>query len=135
MFVIWTLHICLHNEPENITQKSIKLICFFGSKLHVYNFIDSLRFFAFIWFWSIISFPFQQGHFFFGTFAENLRVNEQEKEPQDADYYYPTRPLNNEIGVSLILARVSRSEYLKFSLINKRFLSLIKNGEIFKIRK
>ncbi|KAF3435228.1 hypothetical protein FNV43_RR22315 [Rhamnella rubrinervis] len=35
----------------------------------------------------------------------------------------------------LILARVPRSEYLKLSSVNKRFLSLIKSNEIFKMRK
>lgn len=52
-------------------------------------------------------------------------------EPQDADYNTPS--LSDELEV-LILARVPRSLYGKFSTVNKRFLSLIKSGEIFKIR-
>ncbi|KAF8035535.1 hypothetical protein BT93_C1536 [Corymbia citriodora subsp. variegata] len=52
-------------------------------------------------------------------------------EPQDADY---TPSLSDELEV-LILARVPRSLYGKFSAVNKRFLSLIKTGDIFKIRR
>ncbi|KAJ7970668.1 F-box/kelch-repeat protein family [Quillaja saponaria] len=53
------------------------------------------------------------------------------REPQDADYYVPT--LSDEL--SLILARVSRSEYWKFAFVNKQFLTLLKSGELFKIRR
>ncbi|KAI3409731.1 uncharacterized protein J3R85_018984 [Psidium guajava] len=52
-------------------------------------------------------------------------------EPQDADY---TPSLSDELEV-LILARVPRSLHWKFSTVCKRFLSLIKSGEIFKIRR
>ncbi|KAI6671405.1 hypothetical protein NL676_006290 [Syzygium grande] len=52
-------------------------------------------------------------------------------EPQDADY---TPSLSDELE-ALILARVPRSLYWKFSTVNKRFLSLLKSGEIFKIRR
>ncbi|XP_030530936.2 F-box/kelch-repeat protein At3g27150 [Rhodamnia argentea] len=52
-------------------------------------------------------------------------------EPQDADY---TPSLSDELE-ALILARVPRSLYWKFSTVCKRFLSLIKSGEIFKIRR
>ncbi|XP_047314224.1 F-box/kelch-repeat protein At3g27150-like [Impatiens glandulifera] len=55
---------------------------------------------------------------------------DQEHESQDADF--PS--LSDEIE-NLILARVPRSEYLKFRLVNKRFLTLLKKGEIFKIRR
>ncbi|KAL5581363.1 hypothetical protein UlMin_013805 [Ulmus minor] len=51
---------------------------------------------------------------------------------QDADYVNPQ--LIDEVE-ALILARVPRSEYPKFSLVNKRFLSLLRSGELFKIRK
>lgn len=54
-------------------------------------------------------------------------------EPQDADYsYVPT--LNYEV-VNLILARVPRSEYWKLPFVDKRISSLLKSGELFKIRK
>ncbi|KAF3435227.1 hypothetical protein FNV43_RR22314 [Rhamnella rubrinervis] len=53
-------------------------------------------------------------------------------EPQDADYDVPQ--LIDDVE-DLILARVPRSEYGKFSVVNKRFLSLLKSGELFKIRK
>ncbi|GLU02253.1 hypothetical protein SLE2022_195090 [Rubroshorea leprosula] len=54
-------------------------------------------------------------------------------EPQDADYsYIPS--LSNELEV-LILARVPREEHWKFYLLNKYFLQLLRNGELFKIRR
>ncbi|KAJ7974793.1 F-box/kelch-repeat protein [Quillaja saponaria] len=53
------------------------------------------------------------------------------QKPQDADYFVPF--LTDEL--SLILARVPRSEYWKFALVNKQFLTLVKTGEIFKIRR
>ena len=52
-------------------------------------------------------------------------------EPQDADYSQPQ--LIHEVE-DVILARVPRAEYNKFSLVNKRFLKLVKSGEIYKIR-
>ncbi|PON95360.1 Kelch repeat-containing F-box protein [Trema orientale] len=53
--------------------------------------------------------------------------------PQDADYAKQPQ-LIDEVE-ALILARVPRAEYGKFSRVNKRFLSLVKSGEIYKIRK
>ncbi|XP_071725253.1 F-box/kelch-repeat protein At3g27150-like [Rutidosis leptorrhynchoides] len=53
-------------------------------------------------------------------------------ESQDADYHHLPQ-LSDELE-SMILARVPRSEYWKIYLINKRFLSFIRSGEIFKIR-
>ncbi|KAH7848118.1 hypothetical protein Vadar_034011 [Vaccinium darrowii] len=54
-------------------------------------------------------------------------------EPQDADYtYIPS--LGYELQ-SLILARIPRSEYLKLCFVNQRYLSLLKSGELFKIRR
>uniref|UniRef100_A0A803QL41 Uncharacterized protein n=1 Tax=Cannabis sativa TaxID=3483 RepID=A0A803QL41_CANSA len=50
----------------------------------------------------------------------------------DADY--PQPQLIEEVE-ALILARVPRSDYGTISLVNKRFLSLIKTGEIYNIRK
>ncbi|KAJ4729455.1 F-box/kelch-repeat protein [Melia azedarach] len=54
-------------------------------------------------------------------------------EPQDADYSF-VPSLSDELEV-LIAARVPRAEYWKFYLLNKRFFSLLKSGEIFKIRR
>lgn len=54
-------------------------------------------------------------------------------EPQDADYSF-VPSLSDELEV-LIVARVPRAEYWKFYLLNKRFLSLLKSGELFKIRR
>lgn len=53
-------------------------------------------------------------------------------EPQDADYSVAS--LSDELE-ALILARVPRSEYGKFSFVNKRFFSLVKSGEVYNIRK
>ena len=53
-------------------------------------------------------------------------------EPQDADYSV-VASLSDELA--LILARVPRSEYWKFTFVNKRFFSLLKSGELYKIRK
>ncbi|XP_075660838.1 F-box/kelch-repeat protein At3g27150 [Castanea sativa] len=54
-------------------------------------------------------------------------------EPQDADYSV-VASLSEELE-ALILARVPRSEYGKFSIVNKMFLTLVKSGEVYKIRK
>ncbi|VVA26783.1 PREDICTED: F-box/kelch-repeat [Prunus dulcis] len=51
--------------------------------------------------------------------------------PQDADYAIP--PLIDEVE-ALILARVPRSKYHNFCSVNKRFLALLKSGELYKIR-
>lgn len=56
------------------------------------------------------------------------------QQPQDADYSSKVPQLIDEVE-ALIFARVPRSEYGKFSLVNKRFLSLLKSGEIYKIRR
>lgn len=54
-------------------------------------------------------------------------------EPQDANYSnIPS--LSYELEGS-ILARFPRSEYWKLCFVNKRFLALLKNGELFKIRR
>lgn len=53
-------------------------------------------------------------------------------EPQDADYSVAS--LSDELE-ALILARVPRSEYWKFSFVSRRFLSLVKSGEVYKIRR
>ncbi|XP_062010332.1 F-box/kelch-repeat protein At3g27150 [Rosa rugosa] len=53
--------------------------------------------------------------------------------PKDADYCYSIPPLIEEVE-ALILARAPRSEYWKFFLVNKRFLALLKSGELYKIR-
>uniref|UniRef100_A0A5B6ZL72 F-box/kelch-repeat protein n=1 Tax=Davidia involucrata TaxID=16924 RepID=A0A5B6ZL72_DAVIN len=54
-------------------------------------------------------------------------------QPQDADYCY-IPPLSYELE-DLILARFPRSEYWKLCFVNKRYLSLLKSGELFKIRR
>ncbi|KAF5740462.1 F-box/kelch-repeat protein [Tripterygium wilfordii] len=51
--------------------------------------------------------------------------------PQDADYI-PS--LSYELE-PLILARVPRSEYLKFSFVNQDFKQLLESGDIYKIRR
>ncbi|XP_057482716.1 LOW QUALITY PROTEIN: F-box/kelch-repeat protein At3g27150-like [Actinidia eriantha] len=53
--------------------------------------------------------------------------------PQDADYSY-NHSLNYELE-SLILARIPRAEYWKLSLVNRRYSSLLKSGELFRIRR
>lgn len=54
-------------------------------------------------------------------------------EPQDADYsYIPS--LDYELE-GQILARIPRSEYWKLCLVNRRCLTLLKSGELFKIRR
>lgn len=54
-------------------------------------------------------------------------------ESQDADYSY-IPPLSDELGL-LILARVPRSEYWKFCFLNKRYVSVLKSGELYKVRR
>ncbi|XP_045797204.1 F-box/kelch-repeat protein At3g27150 [Trifolium pratense] len=56
---------------------------------------------------------------------------EEEPLPQDADYVLS---LSDELETS-ILARFPRSLHWKLCFLNKRFLSLMKSGEIYKIRK
>lgn len=52
---------------------------------------------------------------------------------QDADY--SNVPYLDDGVEGLILARVPRSEYWKFCLVNKRYLSLLQSGELFRIRR
>ncbi|XP_031474967.1 F-box/kelch-repeat protein At3g27150 isoform X1 [Nymphaea colorata] len=54
-------------------------------------------------------------------------------EPQDADYSYI--PLLSDELALLILARIPRSEHPKLCCINKRYMALVKNGELSKIRR
>ncbi|PWA67484.1 galactose oxidase/kelch repeat superfamily protein [Artemisia annua] len=54
--------------------------------------------------------------------------------PQDADYSSYIPSLNYELE-NIILARFPRSEYWKLSFVNKRFAGLVKNEELFKIRR
>ncbi|KAI5651103.1 hypothetical protein M9H77_37108 [Catharanthus roseus] len=56
------------------------------------------------------------------------------EEPQDADYSYNIPSLSYEVE-SEILARFPRSEYWKLCFVNRRFLALVKSGELFKIRR
>jgi hypothetical protein len=63
----------------------------------------------------------------------NVNGSTYDLEPQDADYsYIPS--LSYELE-ALILARFPRSEYWKLCCVNKSYLSLLKSGELFKIRK
>ncbi|CAK9143313.1 unnamed protein product [Ilex paraguariensis] len=55
-------------------------------------------------------------------------------EPQDADYSYNIPSLSYELE-GLILARFPRSEYRKLCFVNKRYLTLLKSGELFNIRR
>ncbi|KAI3463105.1 hypothetical protein Pfo_019768 [Paulownia fortunei] len=55
------------------------------------------------------------------------------KGPQDADYSHISS-LSYELE-SLIFARFPRSEYWKLCFVNKRCLTLLKSGELYKIRK
>ncbi|KAH7518893.1 F-box/kelch-repeat protein At3g27150 [Ziziphus jujuba] len=52
-------------------------------------------------------------------------------EPQDADYKIPR--LIDEVE-DLILSRVPRSDYGNVCLVSKRYLSLLKSGQLFRIR-
>ncbi|XP_058103299.1 F-box/kelch-repeat protein At3g27150 [Magnolia sinica] len=54
-------------------------------------------------------------------------------EPQDADYSY-VPSLSDDLAL-LILARVPLSEHAKLCFVNQRYLSLLRNGELYKIRK
>ncbi|XP_061348872.1 F-box/kelch-repeat protein At3g27150-like [Gastrolobium bilobum] len=54
------------------------------------------------------------------------------QEPQDADYVVPC--LSDELE-TMILARFSISEHWKLCCLNKRFLTQLKSGEIYKIRR
>lgn len=56
----------------------------------------------------------------------------EEPLPQDADYNGPC--LSDELETT-ILARMPRSQHWKLCFLNKRFLSLVKSGEVYKIRK
>ncbi|KAK4369208.1 hypothetical protein RND71_013000 [Anisodus tanguticus] len=56
--------------------------------------------------------------------------NSDSREPQDADYPSLSFELESEI-----LARFPRWEYWKLCLVNKRCSTLLKNGEIFEIRR
>ncbi|KAG5527048.1 hypothetical protein RHGRI_028092 [Rhododendron griersonianum] len=69
-----------------------------------------------------------------GLPSTNSRVSGPSNvEPQDADYtYIPS--LNLELQ-NLILARMPRSEYWKLCFVNRRYLSILKSGELFKIRR
>lgn len=60
-------------------------------------------------------------------------TNSSTKGPQDADYSY-IPPLSYELE-NLVFARFPRSEYWKLCFVNKRCLSLLKTGELYKIRK
>lgn len=61
----------------------------------------------------------------------NGSSTKEESLPQDADY---NLSLSDELETS-ILARFPRSQHWKLSFLNKRFLTLMKSGEIYKIRK
>lgn len=64
-----------------------------------------------------------------------------DEEPQDVDYnnmndddVVVVPSLSDEVE-TLILARFPRAEYWKLTFLNKRFLSLVKTGEIYNIRR
>ncbi|XP_022888819.1 F-box/kelch-repeat protein At3g27150-like [Olea europaea var. sylvestris] len=58
--------------------------------------------------------------------------NSSGENPQDADYSHMS--LSNELE-NLIFARFPRSEHWKLCFVNKRCLTLLKSGELYKIRK
>ncbi|KAK7336065.1 hypothetical protein VNO77_16594 [Canavalia gladiata] len=60
-------------------------------------------------------------------------TNEDEPVPQDADYD-KVLSLSDELETS-ILARFPRSQHWKLCFLNKRFLALVKSGDIYKIRR
>lgn len=64
---------------------------------------------------------------------ENNGKGSSDELPQDADYdNVPS--LSDELE-NVVFARFPRAEYWKLCCLSKRFLSLIKGGEIFKMRK
>lgn len=65
--------------------------------------------------------------------ANLISANGEVVEPQDADYLY-VPPLSNELAL-LVLARVPRSEHAKLCFVNKRYLVLLRSGELYKIRR
>uniref|UniRef100_A0A7N0V650 Uncharacterized protein n=1 Tax=Kalanchoe fedtschenkoi TaxID=63787 RepID=A0A7N0V650_KALFE len=66
--------------------------------------------------------------------STGLRSPVSSTQPQDADYSNIVPPLSDELE-NLIMARSPRSEYWKFCSVNKRWLSVVKSGEMYKIRR
>ncbi|XP_028771356.1 F-box/kelch-repeat protein At3g27150 [Neltuma alba] len=64
---------------------------------------------------------------------ENAGEGSPEEVSQDADYVY-VPCLSDELE-NVVFARFPRAEYWKLGFLNKRLLSLVKSGEIYKIRK
>lgn len=56
------------------------------------------------------------------------------QEPQDADYGVVVPSLSDELE-AMILARFPISKHWKMCCLNKKFLTLLKTGEIYKIRR
>lgn len=67
-------------------------------------------------------------------FSEDAVSGSSSVKPQDADYSDHVPSLSDEVE-NQILARVSRSEYSKYLLVNKRIFTLLRSGELFKIRR
>lgn len=55
--------------------------------------------------------------------------------PQDADYFYSQLPQLSDELENMITARFPLLEFRKLSLINKKFLALVRNGELLKERR
>ncbi|CAK8533107.1 unnamed protein product [Lathyrus sativus] len=80
------------------------------------------------------------------SFNESLRIQElpllsdngsssaSGEEPQDADYVLPLPYLSDEIE-TMILSRFPISKHWKMCCLNKKYLNLMKSGEIYKIRR
>lgn len=76
---------------------------------------------------------------------ENLRIlqlslsgdngSSSGQEPQDADYVLLPLPCLSDELETMILARFPISKHWKMCCLNKKFLNLMKNGEIYKIRR
>ncbi|KAL5080619.1 hypothetical protein RYX36_009040 [Vicia faba] len=55
------------------------------------------------------------------------------EKPQDADYVLPLPYLSDEIE-TMILSRFPISKYWKMCCLNKKYLNVMKSGEVYKIR-
>lgn len=65
--------------------------------------------------------------------VEGVSDGSSSEEPQDADYSRVSS-LSYELE-NLIFARFPRSEHWKLSILNKRCLTLLRSGELYKVRK
>lgn len=66
--------------------------------------------------------------------SDNGSSSASGEEPQDADYVLPLPYLSDEIE-TMILSRFPISKHWKMCCLSKKYLNLMKSGEIYKIRR